>query len=113
MATQRPGPSWVLTGGFLAAALVLGAGLGALELNGVASPLDRIENLTLDWRFLLAGARPAPQGVVVVAIDDEALSEAGSEAPSREMMARIVRTLADFHPRSIAIDVAFLHLPSP
>ena len=109
MATQRPGPSWVLTGGFLAAALVLGACLGALELNGVASPLDRIENLTLDWRFLLAGARPAPQGVVVVAIDDEALSEAGSEAPSREMMARIVRTLADFHPRSIAIDVAFLN----
>ena len=81
MPTERPGPSWFLTGGFLAAALVLGGGLGALELNGLASPLDRIENLTLDWRFLLAGARPAPPGVIIVAIDDEALSEAGGDTP--------------------------------
>ena len=40
--------------------VVVGVGLGALEINGMASPLDRIETLTLDWRFLLAGARPAP-----------------------------------------------------
>jgi adenylate cyclase len=109
MATERPGPSRLLTGGFLAAAVVVGAALGALEVNGVASPLDRIENLTLDWRFLLAGARPAPPGVVIVAIDDEALSEAGGDAPSREMIARIVRALAGLHPRSIAIDIAFLN----
>jgi adenylate cyclase len=109
MAIERPGPSWLLTGGFLAAAVVVGAALGALELNGVASPLDRIENLTLDWRFLLAGARPAPPGVVIVAIDDETLSEAGGGAPTREMTARIVRALAGFHPRSIAVDIAFLN----
>ncbi len=29
---------------------------------GVASGLDQLENLTLNWRFLLAGARPAPPG---------------------------------------------------
>ena len=109
MATERPGPSWLLTGGFLAAAVVAGAALGALEVNGVASPLDRIENLTLDWRFLLAGARPAPPGVVIVAIDDETLSEAGGGALTREMTARIVRALAGFHPRSIAVDIAFLN----
>ena len=109
MATERPGPSRLLTGAFLAAALLVGAALGALEINGLASPLDRIENLTLDWRFLLAGARPAPPGVVIVAIDDETLSEAGGGAPTREMMARIVRALAGFHPRSIAIDMAFLN----
>src|ERR1700744_5063487 len=62
MTTERPGPPRLLTGAFLAAALVVGGSLGALEVNGVASPLDRIENLTLDWRFLLAGARPAPAG---------------------------------------------------
>ena len=61
MATGGPGSSWLLTGGFLAAAVVVGVGLGALEINGMASPLDRIETLTLDWRFLLAGARPAPR----------------------------------------------------
>ncbi len=109
MTTERPGPSRLLTGAFLAAALIVGGGLGALEINGVASPLDRIENLTLDWRFLLAGARPAPAGVVIVAIDDEALSEAGGDAPSREMMARLVRALTGFHPLAIAIDIAFLN----
>jgi adenylate cyclase len=109
MATERPGPSRLLTAGFLVAALVVGAALGAQEINGLASPLDRVENLTLDWRFLLAGARPAPPGVAIVAIDDEALSEAGGEAPTREMMARIVRGVTAFHPQSIAIDVAFVN----
>src|SRR3984957_5170113 len=102
-------PSWLLTGAFLTAALVVGGALGAQEINGFASALDRIENLTLDWRFLLAGARPAPSSVVIVAIDDEALSEARSDAPTREMIARLVRVLASFHPRSIAIDIAFLN----
>ena len=32
------------------------------QTMGVASGLDQLENLTLDWRFLLAGARPAPPG---------------------------------------------------
>jgi adenylate cyclase len=109
MAIERPGLSWLLTGGFLGAAVVVGAALGALEVNGVASPLDRIENLSLDWRFLLAGARPAPPGVVIAAIDDETLSEAGGDAPPREMTARIVRALAGFRPRSIAVDIAFLN----
>src|SRR6202142_1578990 len=109
MATERPGPSRLLTSAFLAVAIVVGAALGAQEIDGLASPLDRVENLTLDWRFLLAGARPAPSSVVIVAIDDETLSEAGSGAPTREMMARLVRTLAAFHPRSVAIDIAFLN----
>ena len=106
---RAAGPSRLLAGAFLAAAVVVGGALGAQEINGLASPLDRIENLTLDWRFLLAGARPAPSSVVIVAIDDEALSEARSDAPTREMMARLVRALAGFHPRSIAIDIAFLN----
>jgi adenylate cyclase len=108
MTTERPGPPRLLTGVFLVAALLVGAALGAQEINGLASPLDRIENLTLDWRFLLAGARPAPASVVIVAIDDETLGESGAGAPTREMMARIVRALAGFQPRSIAIDIAFL-----
>src|SRR6202167_4981796 len=109
MATERPGPSRLLTAAFLAAALVVGAALGAQEINGLASPLDRVENLTLDWRFLLAGARPPPSSVVIVAIDDETLSEAGSGAPTREMMARLVRALGGFYPRSVAVDIDFLN----
>ncbi|HEY1885512.1 MAG TPA: adenylate/guanylate cyclase domain-containing protein [Roseiarcus sp.] len=113
MTTERPGPSRLLTGAFLAAALIIGGSLGALEINGVASALDRIENLTLDWRFLLAGARPAPAGVAIVAIDDETLSQSGGDAPTREMMARIVLALGALHPRSIAIDIAFLKPKDP
>src|ERR1700761_5127075 len=101
MTTERPGPPRLLTGVFLVAALLMGAALGAQEINGLSSPPDRIENLTLDWRFLLVGARPAPASVVIVAIDDETLGESGGGAPTREMVARIVRALADFHPQSI------------
>jgi adenylate cyclase len=99
--------SRLLTGGFVAAALVSGAWLGFEHTMGVASGLDRIENLTLDWRFLLAGARLAPPGVVIVDIDDQTLSEVEGHAPSRQTLARIVRAIADFHPRAVALDIAF------
>src|SRR5271166_1685731 len=99
--------SRLLTGGFVAAALVFGAWLGLKQMMGVASGLDRVENLTLDWRFLLAGARPAPAGVVIVAIDDQTLSETEGHALSRKMLARLVRAIVDFHPRAVALDIAF------
>ena len=99
--------SRLLTGGFIAAALVCGAWLGLNQMMGAASGLDRVENLTLDWRFLLAGARPAPPGVVIVAIDDQTLSEAEGHALSRETLARLVRAIADFHPQAVALDIAF------
>jgi adenylate cyclase len=99
--------SRLLTGGFVAAALVFGAWLGLRQTMGVASGLDRVENLTLDWRFLLAGARPAPDGVLIVAIDDQTLSEAQGHALSRTMLARLVRAIADLHPRAVALDIAF------
>jgi adenylate cyclase len=99
--------SRLLTGGFVAAALVFGAWLGLRQMMGVASSLDRVENLTLDWRFLLARARPAPDGVVIVAIDDQTLNEAEGHALSRTMLARLVRAIADLHPRAVALDIAF------
>jgi adenylate cyclase len=99
--------SRLLTSGFIAAGFVLGAWLGLNHMMGAASGLDRIENLALDWRFLLAGARPAPPGVVIVAIDDQTLSEAAGHTASRQTLARIVRAIADFRPRSVALDIAF------
>jgi adenylate cyclase len=99
--------SRLLTGGFIASALVCGAWLGLNQMMGAASGLDRIENLTLDWRFLLAGARPAPPGVVIVAIDDQTLSEAEVHAVSRGTLARLVRAIVDFHPQAVALDIAF------
>jgi adenylate cyclase len=108
MTIGRPPASLLLTGLFLAAGVLLGILVGFKQTKGVASALDRVENLTLDWRFLLAGARPAPEGVVIVAIDDRTLSEAGSNSLPREMLARIVRAVADAHPRAVALDIALL-----
>ena len=106
-------PAPLLTGAFLAAGILLGIWIGVIQTKGVASALDRVENLTLDWRFLLAGARPAPEGVIIVAIDDRTLSETGGNSPPREMLARIVRTLADAHPRAVALDIALLDPKAP
>lgn len=97
----------LLTGGFVVAALASGAWLGFNQMRGVTSSLDRVENLTLDWRFLLAGARPAPPGVVIVAIDDKTLSEAEVHAVSRGTLARLVRAIGDLHPQAVALDIAF------
>ena len=102
--------SRLLTGGFIAAGLISGVWVGLNQIKGVASGLDRIENLTLDWRFLLAGARPAPPGVVLVVIDDRTLSEAEGSSLSRETLARIVRAIAELHPRAVALDIAFPEL---
>jgi adenylate cyclase len=99
--------SSLVTGVFVAAGLASGAWLGVNQMRGVASGLDPIENLTLDWRFLLAGARPAPPGVVIVAIDDQTLDEAEGHALSRETLARIVRAIVDARPRAVALDFAF------
>ncbi len=99
--------SRLLTGGFIAAALVSGAWLGFNQMTGAASALDRVESLTLDWRYLLAGARPAPPGVVIVAIDDQTISEAEVHALSRDTLARLVRAIVDFRPQAVALDIAF------
>jgi adenylate cyclase len=105
---RRPPASLLLTGVFLAAGVVLGSWVGFKQTDGVASALDRVEDLTLDWRFALAGPRPAPNGVVIVAIDDRTLSETGSNSLPRGTLARIVSALADAHPRAVALDIALL-----
>ena len=64
MAIEPPGVSWLFTGGFLAAAAIAGAALGAWNSTG-RFPVDRIEDVVLDWRFLLAGPLPAPADVVL------------------------------------------------
>jgi adenylate cyclase len=108
MRIGRPPASFLLTVLFLATGVLLGILVGAKQTQGVASALDRVENLTLDWRFLLAGAHQAPEGVVIVAIDDRTLSETGSNSLPRETLARIVRALAAAHPRAVALDIALL-----
>jgi adenylate cyclase len=102
-----------LTSGFVILALFWGGLLGFWQITGKGAFLDGFENLTVDWRCRLAGPRPTPHTVVIAAIDDEAVREAGGYPLSRETLARIVRVLAGFQPRALAIDIAFLDDEAP
>jgi adenylate cyclase len=102
--------SLTATIGFIAAGLLIGGWLGLNQIRGVASGLDRLENLTLDWRFLLAGPRAPPAGVVIVAIDEETLAHAEGHTFSRLLLASIVRVIAASAPRAVALDMVF---PAP
>ena len=102
-----------LTLAFAALGLLWGAFLGFGQISGARSFLDGAENLTVDWRFRLAGPTPAPHGIVIAAIDDEAVREAGGYPVPRDMIARMVRALGDLHPRAIGVDIAFLEPGAP
>ena len=93
--------------------MVWGGYLGFRQIAALDHGLDRIEYLTLDWRFLLAGARPAPRGVVIAAVDDETLRALGSYPVPRDTMARIVRQVATYGPQAIALDILFLDPGNP
>jgi adenylate cyclase len=103
----------VLTLCFALLGLLWGAYLGFHQIAGIDSGLDAIEYLMVDWRFALLGVRPAPRGVVIAAIDDETIREAGIYPLPRTVVARIVRGLADLAPQAIAVDIAFLDAGQP
>jgi adenylate cyclase len=113
MRLRRPSFEALLTGTFVLVAVLWGGFLGARQVGGLDFGLDRVEYLTLDWRFLAAGARPAPRGVVIAAVDNETLREAGSYPVPRDVLARIVREIAAHGPQAIAIDMLFLDAGKP
>ena len=113
MNPARPSTNALMTCGFLLIAVLWGGFLGWRQIDGDSSVLDNIEYLTVDWRFLIAGARPAPRGVVIVAIDDETIEKAGAYPLPRSTVGRIVTGLAALNPQAIAIDIAFLDPSSP
>ena len=90
MQRARPSPQTLLVGVFVVIGTLWGAWLGSRHLAGLGSPLDRLENLTADLRFALAGARPAPRGVVIAAIDDEVFRAAGSYPLPRPFVTKYV-----------------------
>jgi adenylate cyclase len=113
MRLRRPAFETWLTCGFVVVALAWGGLLGARQVTGSASVLDRLENLTVDWRFALTGPRPVPRGVVVAAIDDDAVREAGRYPLPREVLAKIIRALAAHDVQAVALDLLFLDPGDP
>ena len=112
MRVGRPSFTSLILYGFIILGVVWGGFLGYRQLEGEGSVLDRIEYLTLDLRYLLAGPGPAPRGVVIAAIDDETVREAGAYPLPRSDVATIVRNAAALDPQAIAIDMAFLEAGS-
>jgi adenylate cyclase len=105
---RRPSSEALLTLAFVVVGFLWGGFLAGQHMAGRDRAFSRLEYLTLDWRFLLAGSRPAPRGVVIAAVDDDTLREAGRYPLPRDVLARIVRELGAHGPQVIAIDMLFV-----
>jgi len=91
----------------------LAAGLAALwglvlalpHWRGDISLLDRLEGPLTDLRFLLQGERRPPDLITIIAIDNEAVHQAGGYPLPRATLARLLERIAASHPRAIALDL--------
>jgi adenylate cyclase len=86
--------------------------LGLWHLQGRSSVFDRLEASLLDWRFEIVGPRPSPNGIVIVAIDDDTVRRASAYPLPRTTIAQLVRGLIDADAKVIGLDVLFLD-PGP
>jgi adenylate cyclase len=96
----------------VAASLGVGLSLALPHLAGEASVLDRAEATLADLRFLIAGPRPVPEGVVIVAIDERTIAAAGGYPLPRASLARLMEALRAARPRAVALDMLLLD-PGP
>jgi adenylate cyclase len=104
---------WLFTGALILASVLWGGFLGVRHIAGLDAGLDRLEYLTLDWRFHLAGPRSPPRGVVIAAIDDAAIRKLGGYPLRRDVLAGLVRNLAAHKPQAVAFDMVFLDPVAP
>lgn len=92
----------------LVVAVAWGLLLGLLQLQARSSFLDRIEAPLQDLRLLIAGPIRPPHDLVIVAIDDETVRQAGSYPLPRQLLASMVDRLVDSGARAVALDMLFL-----
>jgi len=94
--------------GFVAA-LLLGAGLAAVQLSSWGRDLlQEVEGRTLDWRFRLRGPLPPPPEVAILALDDASLARFGRWPLPRATLAEAVRRLQAAGARTVAVDILLL-----
>lgn len=95
-----------------ALAALWGAGLTLLHWQGNSSLLDRLEAPFIDLRFLLEGPRQAPDGVTILAIDDQTVQQVGAYPLPRTTMALLVSSVGGMQPKAVALDILFID-PGP
>ncbi|MCK7613645.1 CHASE2 domain-containing protein [Roseibium sediminicola] len=75
------------------------------HLTGAASVIDRFETVLVDIRIALAGARPPPEDIVIVAIDDGTIDAIGPYPLPRDTLAELVGKIGDAGARALAVDI--------
>lgn len=105
---SRPRP-WLRTG--IAGLAVLAVALGFLLFRDGPNA-STIESTTLDWRFRLRGPLAAPDGVVILAIDDATVAMAGGFPLPRAMLGEAVTQLAASGAVGVGINLLLLD-PEP
>ncbi|MDQ4049193.1 MAG: adenylate/guanylate cyclase domain-containing protein [Actinomycetota bacterium] len=97
--------------------LLVGVGILAAAVAGLAHVTgltDQPELDTVDARFEIRGSRPAPDDLVVVAIDDVTFNELNERWPFRRSLhARAVDRLRQYGAKVIAYDVQFTEPTEP
>lgn len=78
-------------------------------LNLIApDQLERIERLTLDWRFLIRGEEQPSGDVIVVAYDEASIRSFGRWPVSRTVQAEAIGRVAEQGARAIGLDYLYL-----
>ncbi len=92
---------WELAVGFIVLAL--------MSLVACTRALDGFENLFLDMRFKMRGAKPFPSNIHLIIVDEQSLDAFGRWPWPRSIHARLLDVLThqDFRPDVIACDFLF------
>ena len=73
----------------------------------IFNAFERLELLTLDYRFLLRQPKTITPEIVFIDMAEDSITAIGRWPWPRKWHAALVRALSDYHPRIIAFDVLF------
>lgn len=97
LARYRRGFVWILS--LVVALLVLG-----LYVFGI---LDRLELLTLDWRFNLRPGLQSSSDIIFIDMAEDSVNAIGRWPWPRKWHAALIKVLNEYKPKAIAFDVVF------
>jgi diguanylate cyclase (GGDEF)-like protein len=95
--------AWILSR--LASAAVLAGLVLGLYRGPLRDGLEPVERWSRDWRFHLRKAERADDRILLVELDRKSAQAVGAFPWKRSEIARLVRALAEFDTRAIALDV--------